>query len=142
MKTLKVFMLLCIIAVFAFNPIKAQPPVIKGEYTYDMTGQYIPCTDDYLTGFVTVEYKIMPNLYMEKPFKVYITGTSGKVYELSQIYVSNSFPFNGKEITDVSTAIVKLDGKVIGKLHWTYHLTINANGEVTVEKFDVGWDCK
>jgi hypothetical protein len=116
--------------------------VIKGEVVYDMSEQYFPCADEYFTGFVTVEYMITKNLYKERPFKVNIIGaTSGNVYELSQTWKTNWYSFNGREATDVSTATIRLDGKLLALLHWTYHLTVNANGEVTVEFLHFTYDC-
>jgi hypothetical protein len=50
-------------------------------------------------------------------------------------------PFNGREITDGSTATIRLNGKLIAVLHWTYHLTVNANGEVTAETVNFFFDC-
>jgi hypothetical protein len=143
MKTLRLLLLLSFIAVFAMNTAQAQPPVIKGLIEYDMSTQYFPCADEYFIGTVTVEYKIMPHLYMEKPFKIQLIGaTTGNVYELTQNYRGTFYlPFNGREITDGSTATIRLNGKLIAVLHWTYHLTVNKNGEVTVETVNFFWDC-
>ncbi len=134
MKTLKMLALLGIVAAFTVINAKAQSGVIKGDFVFEVVDQPWPCVNDVVSGNITGEYMIMPHLYMMRNFKDELTGISGNVYEITQNWRGNPFtPGNENAITFGSNVEVRLDGKLVVQTHWTYHLTINANGEVTVE---------
>jgi hypothetical protein len=64
MKTLKIFVVLCFIAAFAVNNVKAQNGAVKEEFYIDMGGQYFDCTGDYLCGYLIFEVIITKNNYL------------------------------------------------------------------------------
>jgi hypothetical protein len=147
MKTLKIIIVLCFISVLAFNDINAQPPVIKIVGVGNIGGQYLSCTGDYLWGEITAEIMIMPNQLISKIRNATVIGTdengvpSGNVYELSQTVVRPQA--QGSDYADFeNTGTFRLNGKVIAVFHYGYHITINANGEVTAEFFNFKIDCK
>ena len=65
--------------------------------------------------------------------KVHLIET-GNVYELSQTVPGLTFMEN--------TGTFKLDGKVIAVFHFSFHTTVNANGDVIVDKSIFDWKCK
>jgi len=141
MKTLKIFIILCFIAAFTINPVKAQNRVDKQVVTLNLGGFYFECTGEYLYGDLAVEYSYMSHNWIAKVKKTMVTGyldpegtiPSGHVYEFSQ----NAPGLNFAE----TSAIFRLNGKVIGVLHYSYHLTINANGDVVVDRFTYTANC-
>jgi hypothetical protein len=132
MKTHRVFILLCFIAFFTGITAQAQPPVMKFDVIMNFNGQQF-CTTDYLWGDVVVENMLMSHNWVAKLRKGIVPGyidaagtiPSGNVYEVSQ--TAPGLPWLE------SVATIKLDGKNIGNFKYSYHITINANGEVTVE---------
>jgi hypothetical protein len=85
MKTLKFFIVVGFIVAFAVNNAKSQNDAIKGEFTWDSTGTYLPCTNDILFGVLTWEYISTPhNLLYKVRTHSTITGVpSGKKYVLT-----------------------------------------------------------
>jgi hypothetical protein len=140
MKTYRVFILLCIIALLTGNVVQAQPPVVKYDVIMNMNGQRI-CTEDYLWGDVVVENMLMSHNWVAKVRKAMVPGyldaggtiLSGNVYELSQTVPGLPWIEN--------TGTIKLDGKNIGNFKYSYYITTNANGEVTVENERLYYIC-
>jgi hypothetical protein len=141
MKT-KIFIMICLFVPFAANNVMAQNKVEKFETIVNMGGQVLPCTGDYLWGDVILENMVMSHNWIAKvrdaTYKGYLdeAGTieSGRVYELLQTAPGLSFI--------ESTAVMKVEGRVIAVMHLTYHTTTNANGDVVVDKYVIKWECK
>jgi hypothetical protein len=131
MKTLKFFIVLCFIATFTVNPIKAQNRVVKTEFTLNVDGMTFPCLDDYLGGDIVFESMNMSHNWIMKLKKATILGyldaggtiPSGNVYEVSQVAPGLSFSEWNLQF--------RLNGKLIAEIHMSWHMTINANGDIT-----------
>ena len=142
MKTLRIFIILCFFAAFAVNNVNAQPSVIKSEVTVSTGLGYFPCTGDYLSGDIT--FKIMQ---MSHNFLVFtealelkgykdeaMTELSGNTYELQGIEPGLAFSEH--------TIIIKMNGKLVAAAHFSYHITTNADGDITQEHVVWRWGCK
>lgn len=142
MKTLRIFIVLCFFAAFAVNNVKAQPPVIKSELTVWEGPTYFPCTGDYLFGYVTFKSMLMSHNWLVftevLEFKGYkdeaMTEPSGNTYELQGIEPGLAFAEH--------TIIIKMNGKLVAAAHFSYHITTNANGDITQEHLVWRWGCK
>jgi len=136
MKTLKFFIVLCFIAAFTINTVKAQNPVKKAEYTASLNGQYFECLGEYLGGDMVFESMEMSHNYIVKLKKGTILGykdeygqePSGNVYEVSQ--VAPCWPFVE------NTIHIRLNGRLVSVLRISIHTTTNANGDTTAEIFN------
>lgn len=141
MKTFKILLLLCI-AVFAINTMKAQSPAIKGVVTQNIGGIYLPCTGDYLWGDVTIEFVQTQKNGIWKLRNATVVGyldaaghiPSGNVYEYSQTFPGWDFLVN--------TAQFRLNGKLVAVFKFQMMTTVNANGDVTHDKFTFNFICK
>ena len=61
---------------------------------------------------------------------------TGNIYTISQVWNSYLPDYSGTgpyHATDVGSFVVELDGVPVVTEHWLYHITINANGEITAE---------
>jgi len=128
MKTLKRIFILGIVLAFAVNSINAQPPVVKLEVFFDPGGQIIHCTGDKIAAgsVIPVEIMIMQNNVVAKVHKAVVTGIpSGKEYEISQVMHDGRNWSNHLEY--------RLEGKLVAIVQIVYHITVNANDEITVE---------
>jgi hypothetical protein len=140
MKTFRFLIFLCFIAAFTVNNVKAQNSVVKEEVIVEMGGQLLDCTGDYLWGEIITEQFFMKNNWLAFSKKVDVKGyidpegtnPSGNVYQFNQM---GTFPGgNGYE----TTGTVQLNGKNIGTFHGRFHMTENANGQITAY-IDTWW---
>jgi hypothetical protein len=133
MKTLKIFIVLCFIAAFAANNVKAQNGVIKGEDEGN-ADLYIECTGDQLDGPIVVEYMIMRHNLVFRVRKTNMIGLpSGKEYVIMQVSPGYSNFVNHLQIW--------CEGKLVAVIQVNFHITVNANDEVTVEFFREDINC-
>ena len=131
METLKFFIVLCFIAAFTVSPVKAQNRVDKTEITLTIVGGTSPCLDEYIGGDLVFETFNMSHNNIMKLKKATILGytdalctiPSGNVYEVSQVAPGLSFMEWHLQF--------RLNGKLIGEIQTSWHLTTNANGVVT-----------
>jgi hypothetical protein len=137
MKT-KTFFLLCFIAAFAINTVNAQNRVIKTDEPYLICGegQFVPCTGDYMCGWLTFQVMNMKNQWIVKIKNATIKGyidpngevESGKVYEITQVANGKLESSEDEWHNHIS---YRMNGKLIGEVTFTYRVNINANGDVT-----------
>ena len=132
MKTLKII-LLCFIAALAVNTVKAQNSVIKEDIPVSFCGpdQYIPCTGDYMCGTVTAHLITTNNNSILRFKNEVVAGykdpegqePSGNYYEITEVYPG----INSME----NHLLFRVNGKLIAEafIHW--HMTTNANGDIT-----------
>jgi hypothetical protein len=145
MKTFKFFILLCFIAGFSVNPIKAQNGVVKTEFMFSLGCQSLPCIGDYLSGDVVLESMLMKNNMIQKIKKQTVSGyidefcqiPSSNVYEISQIATG----FYGLSQWE-STLHCTLNGKPMFEIHFLYHTTIDSNGDIIVVLDKTVVNCK
>lgn len=142
MKTLKFFIVLCFIVAFTVNPVKAQNCVDKTEITLNIVGGTFPCLDDYIGGELVFETFNMSHNNIMKLKKATILGytdadctnPSGNVYEVSQVAPGLSFLEWHLQF--------RLDGKLIGEIQTSWHMTTNAKGDVTAVVDKTAVNCK
>lgn len=140
MKT-RAFLLLCIITALAGTNVKAQNGISKFETINPLKSVYMECTGDYLFGSVIVENILSSHNWVAKIRDNELVGykdpegnnPSGNIYQ----YDGTSPGLNNY----VATGHFRLNGKVIAEYQFHYHLTINANGEPTVEFYTVKFKC-
>ena len=144
MKTLKTIMILCLLAAFTVNPIKAQKDKVI-EVPWVLT-VYLECTGDWLSGLVIyVGKETKHGFYIDKVRNATLTGytdeslsiPSGRIYELSQTATSSGDYTKGENLVRIS-----MDGKMVALYHFAWHTTTNANGTVTADFVKEWWDCK
>jgi hypothetical protein len=144
MKTLKFILILCLIAVFTENTVKAQNDKVI-EVVVPLT-VYLDCTGDWLSGEVTfIGKETKHGFYIDKVRKGTLAGytdaglsiPSGRSYELSQTATSTGDYTKGENLARIS-----MDGKMVAIYHYAWHTTTNANGIVTADFVKEWWDCK
>lgn len=139
MKTMKLLFVLFVISALTAGTINAQPPVIKFEWTFDISGQPVPCTGDIMAdgSFITSDIMITPTNILIFNRDVTVIGfPSGKEYELGQTQIVH------KGDNFVNHLDARYEGKLIAVGQVVYHITTNANGEVTADVYLEKWICK
>jgi len=142
MKTFRLILLLSI-AAFTLSTMQAASPAVKEVITANVGGFYLPCTGDYLWGEVTIEIIQAQKNGIWKMRNATVLGyldqagtiPSGNVYETSQ-----TFP--GMDFFMENTAQFRLNGKVVAIFKFQMMSPVNANGEITHEKFTFNFICK
>jgi hypothetical protein len=140
MKT-KTFLFLFMLAVLSISTAAAQNKVSKYERVITLNGSYFECTGDYLYGSYVVENWLSANNWLIKIRDAVLTGykdpegtiPSGNVYELE----GTSPGLNNY----VETGHFKVNGEPVAQYQVHFHQTINANGETTVEFFNITFNC-
>jgi hypothetical protein len=131
MKTLKFFIFLSLISAYTVNPANAQNRVVKTEFTARVNGETFPYLDDYLGGDIVFKSMEMSHNWVVKLKKATILGyldvdgtiPSGNVYEVTQVTPGLSFL--------EANLHFRLNGKLIGVLQFSWHMTTNAKGDIT-----------
>ena len=129
---------------FAVGITNAQNKTVETEsYDYE---QVLDCTDDYVWGSETMTYTTWDSKFQIRGKGEY-EGASGKHYTWSMV-VNDNFkrrkPGQGANRTYVSTSVIECEGVPIAIYKMRYHITMNANGEITVERYwdsGDGWIC-
>jgi len=135
---------LCIILGFANNAVNAQKPV-RVVLTLPVT-IYFDCLDQNLVGVLVFERNWMNNHYQSK-ISGTLTGEDYIEYSVDIMNEINNFDWaeydqKGMNYTRAYHCFVRLDGKLLGMIYWTYHFTFNANGEVAVETDQYKVQCR
>mgnify|MGYP000910545059 CR=1 FL=1 len=112
-----------------------------------------PCTGEevYLTGVIHLVYAATADGAGGYHLKVHENGmltgeaASGQKYKLNIVYNVNQNVGPGEVLTYVVREQLKADGNAADDDLWikyTVHVTVNANGEVTSERYDYEMECK
>jgi hypothetical protein len=149
---MKKIALLILITAFAFATANAQ--VTKETNTWTWSGCFIvDCTGEMVCGevLVTDTYWFNANGNIKKYQQLgkgELETESGDVYTLSSVINDHAWNWwynedtNGaKPNTYVSNWVWEMDGMPVGVSHITWHMTVNANGEVTVDVVNQSWEC-
>jgi hypothetical protein len=141
MKTLKFLAVLILLPGLAISNLFGQKPVKKVVQAYiDIP---FACTNQDLAGTLTVEITYFNSHLQERLYGTMIGQTDGLEYYFDGI---NNIQDKGnwdewgiKAITYTwpGNYHISRDGKLIGIVYFAYHITVNANGEVSVERGDV-----
>ena len=136
MKKLRIFVGLCIILIFSSSNGNAQVTHETWAYSNEVTDIHLDCIDVTLNGKEdwTWSWIIFPDFgfrILIKAEGVYL-GTDNKNYTFSLVQNENWNP-NKQNYTYCSTYSGHLmcEGKIVGLIHWTAHLTLPANREGT-----------
>lgn len=135
MKTLKLFIVIGILGIFAFGNINAQP-----QKEVIVSTDYMCLPDDYageeLCGDVHAVLTFWEGKFQVRCSGIMEGSVSGDLYTLRETDNSNTKALKeGTAVNDkyVLTMLLKKDGAPAIVCHYQYHLTINANGEVILE---------
>jgi hypothetical protein len=148
MKTLKILFALCIVFCYVTNVVNAQVIHVRSDGSGIDVSFTVPCINEVLYGEMSFDSRWLygPNFddswqpvgpgakYAD--FKVHnkeeytLEGTDGKEYALHLQWIERR-NVNNKNITyNMSTSWqIRCEGKVIGVLHWDWHVTLPANCE-------------
>jgi hypothetical protein len=150
MKTLKILVIFFILGVFGFSAVEAQNKVKKTERE-SFVYAYLDCAGEWVFGNVIVEDIISPHNWLILVKKVEVKGyldeactlPSGNVYELSQVAPgSSAIDWEGHDGWWENTGKFTLNGKIVLNFHEKLHMSTNANGDVTVDFWEIKADCK
>jgi hypothetical protein len=135
MKAIKVMAIVFIMLGFASKAVNGQAEVFRG--TVPMC-TYLTCVDELVCGEFSYNGVSNKNMDMSYEHSIFIGQTSGTVYKVMGI---NHYQINkarrqepkdcAMSRTDQSSYIIHANGKIIAKLQVVFHMTINANGELT-----------
>jgi hypothetical protein len=131
MKTLKIFVALCIMLGFANNAVNAQAQTSKYTYTWY---HWVPCTGEESYGDLTVQYMINDNKYIYTFSGRLIGRVTGNVYTFRETYTydRNDNINNSQEVHRTAYSfLIHCNGRPIGRADGTFHTTFNAKGEIT-----------
>jgi hypothetical protein len=135
MKTIKMLTIVFVILGFAGKALNGQADVNKG--TVPMC-TYLDCVNEVACGEFSWTAVDNKNISMSHEHSIFIGQTSGTVYKVTEInhYQINKFRRQepkdcAASRTDQHTYIIHANGKIIAKLSVVFHMTINANGELT-----------
>jgi|OpeIllAssembly_1097287.scaffolds.fasta_scaffold362635_1 hypothetical protein len=144
-KTFLFFSIIAILVVISLNTARAQEGVLKfqmcnqlqGDENACVPGEYLfgtVCSDNFLSNhnWVTIDHGSIITGYLDK------AGTipSGNVYTQMVSIAGES----GKN--EIFTLKLHKNGKLVQMIRWRFHLTTNANGEVTASMDKLDIDCK
>jgi hypothetical protein len=135
MKTLKIVAALLFFLGFASNDAKSQKPVSEVfDAYYELP---FDCMNQNLTGTLTVE-KTYINNHLQIRHSGTLTGESDGLKYYADMMTNIEDKANWEEwgqqaITQTWPANyhISRDGKLIAIIHFSYHYTVNANGELT-----------
>jgi hypothetical protein len=136
---MKFLLVLLVISSLTVGTINAQPPEVKLEVNANISGQGIPCTGDIMApgSIVTCEIMVTPNNTIVSLRDATVIGLpSGKEYELFQTLTSHE---GGNFVNHLQA---RCDGKLIAVVQVVFHITTNANGEVTADFNHLEVSCK
>jgi hypothetical protein len=140
MKT-KTFLFLCMFAVLSISTAKAQNRVSKIESAGAINGDYLECTGDYLYGSFVTEVWLSSHDFLVKIRGAVLTGYKDPAGTIpsGNVYVEDGTSPGWSNY--VATGHFRVNGKLVVQYQFHYHLTVNANGETTVEFSTAKFNC-
>jgi len=141
MKALKILVFLFILSGFVSNNVSGQKP------SRDVVQVYLEipfdCIDQYLTGILTIERIFLNNHFQDRIYGT-MTGASDDLEYYVEMINNISEKGNWDEwgqkgitYTWPGNYHISRDGKLLGVMYFAFHMTVNANGEVSVYRGDV-----
>jgi hypothetical protein len=142
MKTLKILIVLCIVFCFTTNAVNAQAQEYKATFPASTN---FACVGELVIGEIT--HHVLWN--GNKSLSIYsgklIGQNTGNVYTFINIFTFKDIlnENNGQQVhSHAGTALVHCNGKPVAVLHVLFHMTLNANGEMTEVKEEItDWEC-
>jgi hypothetical protein len=150
MKTFKIVTSLFILSALIFNNINAQKP--ERVVLTQPASLYIACMGQLLSGELVFERNFMNNHFQAKVSGI-LTGEDGLEYTVDLVNSFTSMDWstinwedwehNAINYIQVQNMLLRLDGKLVAKIHLTFHFNFNANGELVVaDMLNYIVDCK
>jgi hypothetical protein len=145
MKTLKFFMVPCVLTLFAVSTVNAQPKNKDfGEMTIPLSSIAF-CGTEVVTGTITIEWKVtVPDEWFQQKVYYSLVGKeSGGHYEGKSIFnVHYRINPNGVQYENYTRhSFIKRDNVPLGYVHENFHYTVNANGDLTVNLYNWIFEC-
>jgi hypothetical protein len=138
MKTLRillaVFVVLCIVVPVS----NAQDKKTSETYSWDWEG-YGPCTNEVISGMESCDVTTWDGKYKCKYEGIYKGLSSGKTYTMFAIENGTAKGGGASNETFIFKAVFKCEGIPIAIGTYKFHITTNANGDITVEKENGAW---
>jgi len=142
MKTLRIIVALCIVTVFAHGNASAQNQKQTGTYSYIL--QMYFCSGELITFNVSCTWSSWANKYQLRFSGIGAGNASDGIYRLNEVdnYKWKPWIEGGTyNYTNVQTMAVSKDGEPVGVIHYTVHVTLNANGVQTATVDNYVFEC-
>jgi len=137
MKTLKILLTFFIVMTFFALTSYSQGNVKTSEYygPYDLVNAQLPGLPETVTGSYGGWWTVWNSKVQWRAKGMYVGDISGTIYYTSNVANTNFMDqMPGNIFTDRATITIQDEfGKVWYTSHYNFHLTINANGEITSE---------
>ena len=144
MKKIRFFLAAIVILFLAVGNSNAQKKTtFTDSYPFE---DIMVCTDDYVWGVETVVVTNWQSKTQTR-WKGEYEGASGKHYTWSMVVNDNwksLMEGHAAHRTYVSTSVIECEGEPIAIYKMRYHITVNANGEISIERYwdsGDGWVC-
>jgi hypothetical protein len=143
MRRLRFLFVAALIVVFTAGLVSAQG---KNTECTTMEGAfYVQCKNEVAFGTVEECLTGFANKYQYRIKGEWVGETSGSIYSFSivqNVMMKNYVPGRAYNQSYVFTGSIECDGVPIAVAKIRAHITVNANGEVVVERIDYeGWTC-
>lgn len=132
MKTLR-FFFTTMFLLLLFGILGAQDKKTTETYTWDWDG-FMPCANENIVGVESCVVTTWEGRYQCRYQGTYTGSTSGKSYSMSALENQSYKESKASNNTFVFKGVLKCEGVPIAKGDFKFHITVNAKGEVTVEK--------
>ncbi|MCE5347584.1 MAG: hypothetical protein LLG13_15045 [Bacteroidales bacterium] len=149
MKTLKIFIVMCIISGFTSNSANSQPERTESSIRVVF---FVPCVNENITGYLIAERVAWTNQKEDSPHpysKIQLKYGNAVLYgQKSHLAYTLDFISNGEwsgQSADINhfvrMVMIRLDGKLIALLPILVQRTITPDGEEVVNINDFGVRC-
>jgi len=134
MKTFKILITGFVVLCMAFGISNAQNKKTTETYFWPYECP-VPCTDDYMVGEESCVVTTWDGKYFCKYEGIYTgTGISPKIYKMSAFEIGSVKGGKASNETFILKGVLMCEGVRIAICNYKFHITINANGQITVEK--------
>jgi hypothetical protein len=144
MKTFRLFIAAIILLFLAVGIAGAQGKKTTETYSWPVPLYYVTCTNENIVGEESCVVTVWDGKYQCR-YEGNYTGESGKSYTWSAFEMRSYKEGKASNETYIVKMILKCEGVPIAYSSFKSHVTINANGEVTVERakgLAWEWICK
>jgi hypothetical protein len=140
MKTLKFLVVLCIIIGFDTNAVNAQP--VRNSYTIEYVSQQFPCIAETVTGSLVVQEADLNGRYHALITGTFMGDIFGFHYSFRGVANEDDLPIPVAFVDhNQIIMLMRKEGKLMGRYRLSYHVTINANGDLTANFDESEWIC-
>jgi len=137
MKTLKILLAFFVVLVLAVGNTNAQDKKTTETYSWQWEG-YMPCANEDISGEESCVVTTWDGKY-KCWYEGTYTGSSGKTYTMSAFENGSYMGGKASNETFIFKSVLKCEGVPIAIGSYKFHITINANGQITAEKEKGAW---